>query len=322
MRQKQNNKKKLLIAVVVGIIASVVVFSAFNSYNKRISEQKALISNLKQKADETVVKAIEDPNMVKIVVAKIDLPSGTKLTNLNTDLKGFLPKDMPPETYKDAISVIGYTLNDSCVTGEPITRTKIKEFQTSTLEIPTGSRAVTVPFEFIQGYSSNIKIGTKIDLISASKDVNGSNIVLQNSKIISFESTPKPPNPDGTTAPPTLTGITFQVQAKDTSKLVDAMTRGKLQIIERNAADDNVIKVQEMPKPIIDLGSVVPSPPKLTATAPPSLPPSLPSLIPDKLPGGGMGGLGGLPAPATPKKKTSKVELIQSNVRSEIEFDN
>ncbi|OGH96400.1 MAG: Flp pilus assembly protein CpaB [Candidatus Melainabacteria bacterium GWF2_32_7] len=316
MRPKKN-KRKLLIAITIGVVVSFIIFSTLGNYNKKLQEQNQLINSLKNTASSALNKTTSDPDMIKIVVAKKPLASGTKLTKETLDLKEFKITGLPPGHIKNIDSIIGFTLNKNINENDPITTSLLKELQTKTLEIPQGLRAITIPIEYIQGFASYINIGSKLDIVAASRESaeHQGKLIVQNVKIISFEKGEVPSSVEGQKPIETITGITIELPAVQTQKLVEAMVKGKLQLVTRNTHDNEVIKVADKPKPKIESLS-------RNAELPINFnPPAIPNSM---LPPINAKNIGDLPLPATPKKASKppqKVELIQANVKSDVTFN-
>lgn len=312
MRGKKN-KKKLIIAVTGGVLATLMMFSVMSNNNKKIQELQDKNNQLKNTAIQTVAPKPEaDANLTKVVIAKIDIPVGSKISADKLDIKGFSPVDLPENVIKDSRLILGMTLMENVMANQPLTRDMISELQTKTLNIPTGMRALTIPMEYVQGMASYITVGSKIDVVLAAKTDGESNLIAQNVRILAFENTVKP-GTDTTPASNTVSGITLEVPADTAPKIVDAMVKGKVQIVARNTNDEGkVVTTTKKSKSEHSSG------PSLRSSLP--MIPAGTSLLPpiDAL----NKGLGGLPAPATPPKKPQKnVEVIQANVKSQIPFD-
>lgn len=313
MRAKQN-KKKLIIAIAAGVFASLIMFSTMGNLNKQIQEQSSLLNKYKKESNNQYSKPIEEAKVI-VVVAKNNLAMGTRLTPEMMEAKPVIASEAGINSIKDMSIILGKTIMENLILGQPITRDMIKEFQNKTLDIPPGMRAITIPAEYIQGYASYMNIGSKIDIILAAKIEEGSNLIVQNVKIIAFENGIRPQSDTGIPASTTITAITFQVPANSAPKIVEAMVKGKIQVVARNNNDNEHIAIVPKTKKSNSTGA----PPIKTSLPPFPIGASLPSL--DNL----NKGLSGLPAPAAPPKKTKppkKVEFIQANVKSDLTFDN
>ncbi|EKE02831.1 MAG: Flp pilus assembly protein CpaB [uncultured bacterium] len=310
MRPKQN-KKKLVIAITVGVLVSLVLFSQIGGVNKRVQEQIQIANAYKKQldAERAQKKDATSVDSVQIVVAKSLLLKDTKLTKEMLELKDHKIAALRPEHIKNMDSIVGCTLNVSLNPGEPITTWLLKELQPKTLEVPQGMRAITIPIEYIQGLASYVEIGSKLDLHSASREntKEKGELIVQNIKVIAFEKKEQPSPVEGQKPIEAISAVTIEVPAAKTAKLVEAMVNGKLQLALRNINDDEIIAL----------------PKKAVAQAPPfNPPPSLPTSI---LPPINMKNINDLPVPAAPPKKPSKppatVEFIQANVKSEVTFN-
>ena len=307
MRPKQN-KKKLVIAITVGVVVSLMIFSTLGNYDKKIQEQSQLLNSYKKQLGSAMTQKKEESDAIQIVVAKSLLLKDTKLTKEMLELKDHKIAALPPGHIKNLDSIVGHTLNTSLNPGEPITTLFLKELQSKTLEVPQGMRAITIPIEYIQGLASYVEIGSKLDLHSASREnaKEKGELIVQNIKVIAFEKKEQPSPVEGQKPIEAISAVTIEVPAAKAAKLVEAMVNGKLQLALRNMHDDEIVK----------------TPKREIIQAPPINPSSFPTSI---LPPINMKNINDLPIPAAPPKKPSKppatVEFIQANVKSEVTFN-
>jgi Flp pilus assembly protein CpaB len=318
MRAKPN-KRKLIIAVFAGIIASFLVLNIAGNLNRKIQEQNDVISNLKQRASDTA-KNISQNEDEEVVVAKTNISAGTQFSTSNIEIKSLDAKTIPSGSIKSLDAILGMTANEDITLDSPIIASKIVEFNKKILDIPPGMRAITIPIESIQGFASYISIGTKIDIVSMEKSDNLPDLILQNVRIIAFETGAKPAS-GGNTPSGSVSGITILAPANGIPRLVGAIAKGKLQLVTRNEEDNEYVaapnpkaKAVAAAPPIANINPGKLSLPPVITTPAVTLPPS------------NLSGLSSLPAPATPPRRPpkppKKVELIQANVKTDVTFDN
>lgn len=306
MRSKQN-KKKMMIAIILSMIAAFVVYNSSNSnkatidkLNKTLEEQQQTIKELKNPAAQGDGSILN----TKVAVAKQDIKSGTKLTLEMIELKDSDPKTPVQDGISDLSYLAGQTVTEDITKGNQITKSKIYVSFNEKFEIPEGMRAITIPSGSIQGMASYITVGSKIDIVSAQKD-NNPEFILQGAKIISFEGVNKP---SSDTTGVKFDGITILVPANIVPHLVDAMTNGKLQVVARGFNDNKIIKnhtrINNSTSSQVSSEFTVPPPPggiKLPAV----------SDIKSE----------SVLAQSPQKNKEKIVEVIQANVKSEVSFD-
>ncbi len=316
MRLKQN-KKKLAIALIAGLITGLIIFNSFSKnkseieelnrqlreQNDRLSQQSQMISNINPGAGVNA-------NSNKLVVAKTDISTGTKISADMIDYKEFKPYEFPNGGFNSADQVIGSVLTSEVKAGQAITKFKIVNgADDSNFNIPVGMRAISVPIDFVQGMASYIHVGSKVDIISLAKGENGQpGLILQNIKIIHFE---KASAQAGTPTSASLgaTAVTFEIPASLSARFVEVINQGKIQIIARNMSDSRIvpIKLSHRSSGSSNGGSL-----SSLKIAPPPPPPGL------KLDSANDG----LPQPTMPGTGGSgkKVEIIQANVKNEVTF--
>lgn len=310
-------KKKLLIAILLAGILSLVIFSQINSLNRKIEENQKQIEEKNQalrsvkNQNNQIGDALMslDGQMVQTVVAKENLFSRTKIKPEYLTIKSIKSTSLKGSVFSDPTVLSGKILLNDVPAGSPITS---KDIDTSSFEIPVGMRAITIPMEYIQGLSSYINIGSKIDVVSAVKQESiTSEIVLQNVKVIAFETASRGSESDSSSSVQSIiTAVTLEIPAKAISRTVSAMANGKVQLISRNDRDNTVVvqavrRINRASNSFVNMGGgrpVLPPPPNYLN---PKNFGALPA--PDKL---GTGISGGGP----------KVEVIQANVKSEVTF--
>lgn len=316
--KQQRNKKKLIIAAVAGIFASFILFSTLNNFNHKIEDQKKIINDISVK---TAAPKDSNANYPKVFIAKQHIVTGTRISSSMLEEKSIEPAIRPLDAVKDTNETEGLTAAVNIEAGDIITKNKLKNTETGFIDIPPGMRAITIPVESIQGFASYITAGTKIDIISTAKD-DSTDIIAQNIKIIAFENSTKPSA--DVKAPPIseIKAITLQVPANLTARIVEAMTKGKLQIITRNYNDNQIVAAAvKKEKPNYNSS---PMPVRMNLPSPPQIPQT--SLIPPSQLPMPLGGAGNFPKAPVPVKKNSKsqkkVEFIQASVKSDVMFDN
>lgn len=308
MRHKQN-KKKLFIAVILAIAAGLTVYNSIssekatiNTLSLQLQEQQKTIATLKETAGGVNSSVLGQ----QVAVAKTDIKAGTKLTPEMMELKEYTAGKLPDDSIRDLNTLVGQTISEDITLGNPITKSKTLGLRYESIDIPQGMRAITIPVSYIQGLASYIKVGSKIDVVTAKKD-NNPEFVLQGVRIISMEGA----NVSGSESPSSKAdAITLLVPANSVPRLVDAMINGKLQVVARGFSDNHVIKNY------VHINRTVNSYSPTRFTLPP--PPSSEGI---KLTGINDTRHDSVFMPPI-RNNTKKVEIIQANVKSEIDFSN
>lgn len=316
MRAKQN-KKKLITALVGGALAGLFVLTSFNSQktmidtlNMQIQRQSSMIQDLRS-------NPVSNPtaNSNVFVVAKIDIPAGTLLSNDNIDIQKDVQQPPAAGGYHDVATAVGQIASVALKAGEFITSDKIISSKFSSMDIPPGMRAITIPIDLIQGLASYITVGSRVDIIPIGKSGNNA-FALQNVKIISLEN---PQDNLANTATNKASALTIQIPTEVVSKLVAALSVGKIQVIARPFTENSSKETKYITRSNSDGTSGNFKKPNIKFELP-KLPGNI-SISPDKLSPAKLPS--GLPEPAAPPGFSSgkKIELIQANVKTEVNFD-
>jgi len=187
-------------------------------------------------------------NLNNIVVAKVDIPVGSKIVAEQLAVAQF-PKNVTPDGAFPAIDdkVIGRVATMRITAREPITESRLAPVGAAgglTSLIPDGYRAMTVKVDDVVGISGFIMPGTLVDVVVVidppSKEGNQSKvskIVLQNIKVLANgQNIDKPKNDRETER---VKAVTLQVTPEQAEKLALASNEGELQLVMRNSVDQN-----------------------------------------------------------------------------------
>ncbi|HVF56443.1 MAG TPA: Flp pilus assembly protein CpaB [Pyrinomonadaceae bacterium] len=225
-------------------------------------------------------------NMQTVVVAKVEIPLGTKLVAEQlTSLQ--VPSGATPDgTFESMDKLVGRVTVVNVAAREPVTDYKLApEGAVAGLSamIPEGYRAMTVKVDDVVGISGFARPGTLVDVvvvINPTDNASGtgpiSKIVLQNIKVLaSGQDIDKPKNEREAQ---TVRAVTLQVTPEQAEKLALASTEGKLQLVMRNSVDQGDEQTQgvdkrtllggERAQPVPEPGSVKSEQPKPVAPAP------------------------------------------------------
>jgi pilus assembly protein CpaB len=119
--------------------------------------------------------------------------------------------------------------------------------------IEPGTRAISVQVNEFSGVSGFIQPGTRVDVLFTRVFSNGdaaTTTILQNVKVIAYGKQLGPPARVDTSKPTVATLLVTQEEAE---KLVLAMQRGRIQLVLRNALDEEVTE-DAIPTQSVDLG--------------------------------------------------------------------
>ena len=337
MARAKKNQKKMMIAISLGLVATVGVFSMVNGQKAEVAQLSQQLAAQQATATATMqtqtVAPVEDTT--NTILAKTDIKSGEIITINKIEKKEYKKSELPPDYFFNENFVLGKTASQDILTGKIITGDDILAAGESTLNIPPGMRAITIPTSTIQGLASYIYVGSKIDLLAVKSPPS---FIAQNIKIIALETTPEvqaaastpapvdpaaaapvapaapgqPVSSAATTSPVSsgrknlsadkATGITVLVPISVAQKVIDAMMAGKLQVLTRGNSDDKIYRQHSSVNiNSIKTGSILPPPPSGTGKLP-----SLPGVIsPDDI----------------PEQPKFEIEVISGSSKSKQSFD-
>ena len=212
----------LLAAVVFGLVAAV-------SVSRYLASAQAYTKNLSN-----------------VVVAKVEIPIGTRIVAEQLSVAQF-PKAVAPDGTFAVIdtNLVGRVAVNRISPREPITESRLAPVGSVgglTSLIPDGFRAMTVKVDDVVGVSGFIQPGTLVDVVvtivppdTEKQREKVSKIVLQNIKVLaSGQNIDKPKNEKETER---VKAVTLQVTPEQAEKLALASSEGRLQLVMRNSID-------------------------------------------------------------------------------------
>jgi pilus assembly protein CpaB len=185
-------------------------------------------------------------NLTNVVVAKVEIPMGTRIVPEQLSVVQF-PKAVTPEGTFPVVDdkLIGRVATVRISMREPVTEARLAPVGSAgglSSVIPDGYRAMTVKVDDVVGVSGFIQPGTLVDIVvtiippdTAARREKVSKIVLQNIKVLaSGQNIDKPKNEKDTDR---VKAVTLQVTPEQAEKLALASSEGRLQLVMRNSVD-------------------------------------------------------------------------------------
>jgi len=186
-------------------------------------------------------------NLTNVVVAKVEIPIGTRIVPEQLSVVQF-PKTVAPDGTFPVIDerLIGRVAIMRISPREPVTEYRLAPVGVAaglTSLIPEGFRAMTVKVDDVVGVSGFIQPGTLVDVVVTINPPDErqrdriSKIVLQNIKVLANGGNiDKPKNEKEVER---VKAVTLQVTPEQAEKLALASSEGKLQLVMRNSVDQN-----------------------------------------------------------------------------------
>lgn len=185
-------------------------------------------------------------NLTSVVVAKVEIPIGTRIVAEQLSVAQF-PKTVAPDGTFPTIDekLLGRVAAVRISPREPVTENRLAPVGSAaglSSVIPDGYRAMTVKVDDVVGVSGFIQPGTLVDVVvtivppdTAKVREKVSKIVLQNIKVLANgQNIDRPKNERDTER---VKAVTLQVTPEQAEKLALASSEGRLQLVMRNTVD-------------------------------------------------------------------------------------
>jgi len=191
--------------------------------------------------------------MVQVVVAKADLPKGSRITSENLAVRA-MPKEwahsgaVTPDQFD---RVNGSMLAYPASAGEPLIWAQLEGQRTATFSarLEAGRRAVTVPVDEISSLSGMVEPGDLIDIVvSVNKDKqNFTFILLQSVTVLATgtKATQQDKGAEGQRAN-TFTTITLDTSPEDAKRVIAAREVGRVTALLRAPNDISKVSAQRV----------------------------------------------------------------------------
>lgn len=298
------NTSKIILAITVAFLATMISYSAFRNMHKQLEEQQKLIEVMQK------TKAGEHKDNYAYAIATADLKAGEIVADSDVDFKQFDATNT--NAFENRSDVVNKVLLKDISSGEIFTTAQIAKISNDDVRLKEGDRALTLPADNFQGKSDNMTPGSFVDIYSASSD---NKWVLEDVKIISFEAAKKPSTDNSKPSIGIMdaSAITFEVSANNISDFISNISKGKLVLVARNANDTRIVH-KPNPKPSASVPTHKHSYSYSYSPSPVASLPRLPASVP-------ISNFSGLPQPIQPAVKRPSVEVIEANVKSKVTFD-
>jgi len=226
-------KLPIIIAVILGLVAGLLAFSALRKREREIKEGW---------------------NLIPVIVANQDVPEGTLISRKNFD-RFFAKRDVPEQYVTtnvfrphDRSQLMGQRLTVAVRRGEPIyARHFMVEAKRRTLAemIERDYRAVTINVKGVTAVGDQVRPADRVDVLGTFRNPLMKNklttmTILQNTMVLSVGGKTAGDLPRSIT---TIGGfVTLMVTPEQAEVLVMAQDIGKLNLTLRNPTDDSELK--------------------------------------------------------------------------------
>ena len=220
---------QISLSLILAVVAGVLIFK-WTSSVKRIAPATVLAST------------------VPVVVAKLDLKRGAKLTEEMIEVRKFTTDSRPSGAFSEPEALAGRVLNQPVGKGDAVTPIKLADESVlgggvSAL-IEPGKRAMAVKGNSVMGLSGFVRPGDRVDVIvsmtTGKNDDPVTKLVLERIKIIATDTQLSPPDEDGKAA--SVDVYTLELTPEQSERLALAATQGTLNFALRNEQDtENIL---------------------------------------------------------------------------------
>jgi pilus assembly protein CpaB len=275
-------------------------------------------------------------NLNTVVVAKVEIPLGTKIIAEQVDTVQVPAGTTPDGTFESIDKLVGRVAVVNIAPRETITDTKLAPEGTAgglSSVIPEGYRAMTVKVDDAAGISGFIQPGASVDVVVVINPPDKaltqdpiSKIVLQNIRVLANGQNIDHPKDEREAN--TVKAVTLQVTPEQAEKLALASNEGKLQLVMRNQIDQGDSQTVGVDKrsllsgeratPVPEPGSLKSEQPKTETKSAPS--PRRTRVRMEPFVEMSQPAAPAASAPAPPAPPRSSVEMIEAGKKRSVDF--
>lgn len=237
-----------IVAIVLGIISTLLSSSYLKSREKNISEE--------------LKKQMSGGPTVEVLVSSRNLPLGAAVGD--TLVKREVLMDLVEEdtlTPNDFDRIFGAKLTRPLRAGYPINSSYfVEKSKTFSDVVESGMRAITIEVDEINSMAQMVKPGNRVDLMLITPDKADPEggvevlMVLQNIKVMATGQSVVTKDGDARSKNPqapmgnqqTYTNFTFEVSPQDAAIIALAQSSGKIRAVLRKAGDNEVVTLKDV----------------------------------------------------------------------------
>lgn len=203
---------------------------------------------IKQKTAPDKTVTIQETEAIPVVVAKVDIPWGTKINSEMLVTKHFLAESVPADHFSNPEALAGRILISPVIAGDAVVE---KRLAPTTLQsggisavLDPGTRAISVQGNRVLGIAGFINPGNRVDVLVTINDPDKkepepiTKIVLENLLVLAT-GTQIVENSKGEPSPVDV--FTLEVTPEQGERLTLAANKGKLQFALRGVTDSEII---------------------------------------------------------------------------------
>src|SRR5574344_137948 len=228
--RKNKNTSKIVLALSVAVLATIISYSVFSHMQTQLNEQNKVIENMQNNQGANLATDYT------YAIATTDIKAGEMVTDGEVDFKAFPAENV--SAFDNRNDVVNKVLLKDIKAGEIFTSSYIAKISgDEDLSLRNGYRALTLPADSFQGKSASMHAGSVVDIYNAPTD-GSSSWHLENVRIIALESNGKNDTTTNTQVKQTsmtdASAITFEVSARNISDFITHVSQGKLVLVSGN----------------------------------------------------------------------------------------
>lgn len=205
---------------------------------------------------------------VSVVVAAAEIPSGQRLEAAQVEVIRWPAAHAPAGTFPRTDAVIGQTLRQAMVRGEPVLQDRLAskdQGQGLAAILDAGARAMAVKVDQVVGIAGFVQPGDRVDVITtiatdddtraalANQAAKMSKIILQDIRVLAVG---EHLSTDGH-KPVKVQVVTLEVQPEESERLALASQYGTIQLTMRSRVDRETVETEGVtPLVLLSLGTV------------------------------------------------------------------
>ncbi|MCU7554876.1 Flp pilus assembly protein CpaB [Alteromonas sp. ASW11-19] len=194
--------------------------------------------------------SLPDENYIQVVEVAQTVPIGSVIEAQQLRVRAY-PEALAPEgTFATIESVTGQVARETLYAGDVVRAARVTEKgEGSSLASLIGDnmRALTIRVNDVVGVAGFLLPGDRVDILNTFK--NGINtlteVVLANVKILAIDQTAQ----NNENRPRVVRAVTVEVSLQQAEELMNARSRGGLQLALRNPVDDEQVEIAKYTKP-------------------------------------------------------------------------
>jgi len=191
------------------------------------------------------------PGLVRVAVAAIEVPFGTKLEARHISTIEMLEGSVPGDAYRNAEDPMGKIAKATILPGELLLKARFVDQGTgSTLAavVSPNMRAVSIRVDDVVGVGGFLLPGNRVDVV-ASHQLQGKSFadtILSDVKVLAVDQSAATESNE----PVVVRAVTLEVTPEGAEALMKSRELGRLQLTLRNPMDDSVVAPKvEAPAP-------------------------------------------------------------------------